>query len=215
VHLPSDAEVNNRCSMKNTLIRRKISLVVPFDHFHFPLAFLRCFSGLCLFVCWCLLFYLRQDPAIFYANRRRPIEPITSSLLESRGGLESALLRHHYFYYYDHLHFPAPSHTEKQSWISPSSFFSRMWECKCCLGFGLALVGRESSRNRVNNFNPFVQKRGCWAVYKNKLNWNANFMLIERGFYAAIDFMSCFLACLNGAFFGICCGQQILRHLKH
>jgi len=76
-----------------------------------------------------------------------------------------------------------------------------MWECKCCLGFGLALVGRESNRNRVNNFNPFVQKRGCWAVYKNKLNWNANFMLIERGFYAAIDFMSCFLACLNGAFF--------------
>jgi len=51
----------------------------------------------------------------------------------------------------------------------------------------------KGGRNRVNNFNPFVQKGGKWqAVYKNKLNWNANFMLIERGFYAAVDFMSCF-----------------------
>lgn len=79
------------------------------------------------------------------------------------------------------------------------AFFSGQ-ECKCALPARVCLpvclcVCVCGFSCRVNNFNPFVlfplpaqSPLGELAIYKNKLNWNANFMLIERGFYASEDF---------------------------
>lgn len=129
--------VNNRCSMKNSLIRKKMrvssavaSLTWLFPlFFHTPLPHCVCLFARLFFIGTRTCHFLRKS-----LGEPMELEPITSSRMKERErerqrhsgreerqddtaalsvreDLNQLYCGHHYFYYYDHLHFAAPTHT--------------------------------------------------------------------------------------------------------